>query len=86
MEKEGCACKVQTVDVAHQPHYESQKIQPIEYMAATMKKDQFIGFLQGNVIKYISRADKKNGIEDLRKAKVYLTWLIEYSEKGEIKV
>lgn len=35
------------------------------------------GFAAGNVIKYVSRYDKKNGVEDLKKARVYLDWLIE---------
>lgn len=78
--------KQTVIDVAKQPHYASQSIQPIEYMVATMSNEQFVGFLKGNVIKYISRSDKKNGVEDLKKAKVYLTWLIEYNESQSIKV
>lgn len=35
------------------------------------------GFYLGNVLKYILRADMKNGVEDLEKAEVYLNWLIE---------
>lgn len=31
----------------------------------------------GNVIKYVIRADNKGGIEDLKKARVYLDWEIE---------
>jgi len=43
------------------------------------------GYLVGNVIKYISRYDEKNGIEDLRKAKWYLNKLIELlKEKGKL--
>ena len=34
-------------------------------------------FAYGNVIKYVLRYRDKNGIEDLRKARVYLDWLIE---------
>lgn len=33
-------------------------------------------FCLGNVIKYILRADLKNGVEDYKKAAVYLDWLI----------
>jgi hypothetical protein len=75
-----------TPDVATLPHYTSQQIQPIEYMVASMEPQQFIGFLKGNVIKYISRADKKNKTEDLHKARVYLNWLIEYTEIQTITV
>jgi hypothetical protein len=62
-------------------HYKNQKIQPIQYLNVSMP-----GFLRGNVIKYISRYDKKNGLDDLKKAKVYLDWLIQYTENGDIKV
>lgn len=34
-------------------------------------------FLSGNVIKYLTRYKKKNGIEDLLKARVYLDKLIQ---------
>lgn len=37
----------------------------------------FLGFYQGNIIKYILRAKKKNGLEDYKKARQYLDWLIE---------
>ena len=35
------------------------------------------GFYWGNAIKYLCRFQKKNGLEDLDKAKKYLEWLIE---------
>ena len=36
-----------------------------------------IGYLAGNIIKYVVRYQKKNGIEDLNKARHYLDKLIE---------
>lgn len=36
-----------------------------------------VGFYKGNIIKYILRANKKNGLEDYKKARQYLDWLIE---------
>jgi hypothetical protein len=42
-----------------------------------MSSQQFVGFLKGNVMKYVWRFDRKNGVEDLEKAKVYLEWLID---------
>lgn len=36
-----------------------------------------------NVIKYICRWKKKNGIEDLKKAEWYLNYLIRYEELAE---
>ena len=38
---------------------------------------------RGNIIKYISRWKKKNGLQDLEKAKWYLTHLIEHVRKLE---
>jgi hypothetical protein len=64
-------------DVKNQQHY-AQTVQPIEYMEITMTPEQFEGYLLGNVIKYISRYRHKNGLEDLRKAKVYIGWLVDH--------
>jgi hypothetical protein len=36
-----------------------------------------LGFLEGNIIKYVTRFRKKNGIQDLEKARHYLDKLIE---------
>lgn len=61
-------------------HYDNI-IQPWEYMQSCMSPEEFRGYLRGNVIKYISRYIKKDGIKDLDKAKDYLEELIEF-EKG----
>lgn len=53
-------------------HYKDMNIQPVEYIHANS-----IGYFEGNVIKYISRWRKKNGIADLEKAKHYIDLLIE---------
>lgn len=44
-------------------HYKDSKIQPVEYIHANG-----IGFMEGSVIKYISRHNKKNGRQDVEKA------------------
>lgn len=41
------------------------------------------GFLDGNVLKYVLRYKKKNGIEDLKKAQWYLNRLIENEEREQ---
>jgi len=61
-------------DVAHY----NGEIEPIDYMRAIMSREEFRGFLRGNVIKYISRFHRKGGVEDLRKAQVYQQWLLEH--------
>lgn len=43
------------------------------------------GFFWGNVVKYVLRFHKKNGIEDLKKAEFYLKRLIEELEHGSRK-
>jgi hypothetical protein len=48
-----------------------------DIMQEVMGKEQYKGFLYGNAIKYILRAYKKNGVEDLEKARKYIGWLIE---------
>lgn len=58
-------------------HYKEAAIQPIEFILAND-----IGFCEGNVIKYVYRYSKKNGIEDLKKAKHYLELLIEATERA----
>ena len=56
-------------------HYSKLAIQPAEYI--TKNK---LTYLQGNVIKYVTRYKDKNGIEDLQKAKHYIDLLIELEE------
>ena len=50
-------------------------IEPIDYIIQNE-----MDFLEGNIIKYVSRYPHKGGVKDLRKAQVYLTWLIEREE------
>lgn len=45
--------------------------------------DGFEGFCIGNIIKYLSRYPQKNMIEDLRKAKRYIEYLIDYNKELE---
>lgn len=58
-------------------HYLKMKIQPIEYILAND-----LGFLEGNIVKYVSRYKLKNGVEDLKKAKHCLEMLIKKEEDG----
>jgi hypothetical protein len=53
-------------------HYKQMKIQPVEFIHANG-----IPYLEGNVIKYVSRWRSKNGVADLKKAKHYIDLLIE---------
>jgi hypothetical protein len=53
-------------------HYKDNVIQTWDYIY-----NNKIGYLEGCVIKYVSRWKKKGGVDDLRKAKHYLEKLIE---------
>lgn len=54
-------------------HYRQLAIQPTEFIYRNN-----LGFIEGNVIKYVCRHREKNGRADLEKAIHYLQLLIEY--------
>jgi hypothetical protein len=58
------------------PQHYDKPIQPWEYMESIMSEEAFQGYLEGNIIKYISRWRDKGGVNDLRKAQHYLNKLI----------
>ena len=57
-------------------HYklEGLDVDAIDIIKATVK--DFNSFCHGNIIKYVLRANKKNGIEDFKKAKKYIEMMI----------
>ena len=57
-------------------HYSKLAIQPVTYINANG-----LSYLQGNVIKYVTRYKDKNGLQDLQKAKHYIDMLIELEDK-----
>ena len=59
-------------------HYSKMAIQPVQYIV-----ENNIPYIDGNIIKYISRWRDKNGVEDLRKARHYIDMLIDMeTERG----
>ena len=62
-------------------HYIEKPIQPWDYIIANK-----MGYLEGNIIKYVSRYKEKNGIEDLVKAAHYLDKLIEVTRSENERV
>ena len=58
-------------------HYKDKVIQPWDYIIANK-----LGYLEGNIVKYISRWEVKGGVDDLKKARHYLDKLIEVTENG----
>lgn len=61
-------------------HYKDMPIEPWDLMRAVMTREEFIGFLKGNVIKYSLRAGRKEGSNDAAKARHYMEKL------GEVQV
>ena len=59
-------------------HYKDMAIQPVEFITANN-----LGFLEGNVVKYICRHHAKNGAEDIKKAIHYCELLLQtkYGDK-----
>ncbi len=55
--------------------HDSDVIECIDYI-----QSHAFDFLEGNVIKYLTRYEQKNGVEDLKKARWYLNKLIEREE------
>lgn len=65
--------------------YYDGDVEPIELMEAQMNKDEFIGFLKGNIIKYASRLGKKDDpVKEADKIITYAEWLKEFLTDGEI--
>ena len=58
-------------------HYKTP-IEPWDYIVAND-----LGYLEGNIVKYVSRYKNKNGLQDLDKALHYLEKLIEVKTAEE---
>jgi hypothetical protein len=61
-------------------HYKDMAIQPWELMESVLTHEEFVGFLKGNVIKYAMRAGRKDGSDDLGKARHYMMKLAEVQD------
>ena len=67
-------------------HYTGGNIECVDYLHDNMPFEAFIGFIEGNVKKYLHRwRYKGKPVEDLRKARDYLTVLINVMEGKEPK-
>lgn len=65
--------------VCHPSHYNHGKIEVIDFI-----EDQELGFPLGNAVKYICRCRwKDNMLEDLKKARWYIDWVIKELEDDE---
>tara|TARA_R110002153_G_scaffold106146_1_gene245220 strand:- start:186 stop:515 length:330 start_codon:yes stop_codon:yes gene_type:complete len=65
-----------TLNVNKPPHYGMGTIECIDYIEDFLTKEEFIGYLRGNIAKYLHRWRYKNKQEDLLKSQWYLDRLI----------
>lgn len=70
--------KINEITNKIKPSYYGSGIDVIEFCLRNN-----LTFMQGNVIKYVTRYKSKNGIEDLEKAKEYIDRLIEFEKRKE---
>lgn len=69
-------------DPINPSHYKTGGIETIDYIEAKLGVDGAFSYCLGNVLKYVSRAGKKNIAterEDLEKAQWYLNKALEYT-------
>ena len=61
-------------------HYmlDGLNVESIDVIRSVLGIDGFKAHCRGCALKYLLRANKKNGLEDLKKARVYLNWEIDY--------
>ena len=76
-----------THDMVNKPkHYmfnvDGNDVQAIDLVKGLLTPEEFRGWIKGSYFTYLMRADKKNGIEDLEKARTFLNWQIQL-DKGE---
>ena len=66
------------IDNVNNPnHYQLDcGIESIEIIKRVLGLRGFVAFCLGNILKYLIRAEKKNGKEDYKKAAKYLEWVI----------
>lgn len=62
-------------------HYQTGLIETIDSIKNILGHDKFQAYCTGNVIKYLSRYREKNGLEDLKKAETYISFIIKSYEE-----
>ena len=69
--------------VNHPSHYETGKFECFDVMREIYGDDFMKHFCIGNAFKYMYRFPRKNGVEDVRKAKRYLEIFLEIVDEEE---
>lgn len=69
-------------NVTNPSHYQGSKgLEVIEVHKNFLTEEELRGYYKGNTLKYLLREMKKNGLEDLKKARKHLDWLIDLEEQ-----
>lgn len=77
--------EVVTDKVNSPPHYTFGGIETIKYIEAKLTRDQYIGYLRGNIIKYVSRLGLKDeDVTDIGKIVWYSTELRRVLNNGNL--
>lgn len=70
-------------NVTKPKHYQGRHgLEAIEVHRNFLTKEELRGYYKGNTLKYLLRERNKNGLEDLKKSRQHLDWLIEEMEKA----
>ena len=72
-------------NVNHPSHYETGKFECIEVMQEVFGTEAVQNFCVCNAFKYLYRHRRKNGKEDIEKARWYINKYLELEEKDELK-
>jgi hypothetical protein len=70
-------------NVNNPAHYGKGSIECIDYIEDFLTKEEYIGYLRGNIAKYLHRWRYKNKQEDLLKSQWYLDRLIKLDGKDK---
>ena len=73
-------------NVNNPAHYGKGQIEAIAYIKDFLTKEEFTGYLRGNIAKYLHRWRYKNGLEDLQKAQWYLNLLIKETDDVQLSI
>ena len=71
-----------TDNVNNPAHYGQGKIECIDYIEDFLTDEEYIGYLRGNIAKYLHRWRYKNKEVDLNKAQWYLNRLLKLQLGG----
>lgn len=64
-------------------HYQICGFNSIKIIKRVLGTKGFVAFCLGNILKYLIRAEKKNRLEDYKKAAKYLEWVIQNYNRSE---